>query len=85
MKQKKNARPIGLGSGLSSLLGAEIEKKTDNFRKNIINFAHIFNLNAKKLQRLIKLMDNKNSFLKLYNLYYILVSIKFNFIIYLNQ
>ena len=32
MKQKKNARPIGLGSGLSSLLGAEIEKKTDNFK-----------------------------------------------------
>ena len=27
MKQKKNARPIGLGSGLSSLLGAEVEKK----------------------------------------------------------
>ena len=32
MKQKKNARPIGLGSGLSSLLGAEVEKKPDNFK-----------------------------------------------------
>ena len=32
MKQKKNARPIGLGSGLSSLLGAEVEKKSDNFK-----------------------------------------------------
>ena len=32
MKQKKNARPIGLGSGLSSLLGAEVEKNNDNFK-----------------------------------------------------
>ena len=38
MKQKKNARPIGLGSGLSSLLGAEIEKKTDNFKMIPIEF-----------------------------------------------
>ena len=34
MKQKKNARPIGLGSGLSSLLGAEVEKNTDNYKTN---------------------------------------------------
>ena len=32
MKQKKNNRAIGLGSGLSSLLGAEAEKKSENFR-----------------------------------------------------
>ena len=32
MKQKKNARPIGLGSGLSSLLGAEVEKNSDNYK-----------------------------------------------------
>ena len=32
MKQKKNARPVGLGSGLSSLLGAEVEKNTDNYK-----------------------------------------------------
>ena len=32
MIQKKNARPIGLGSGLSSLLGAEVEKNTDNYK-----------------------------------------------------
>ena len=38
MKQKKNARPIGLGSGLSSLLGAETEKKTDNFKMIPIEF-----------------------------------------------
>ena len=31
MKQKKNNK-IGLGSGLSSLLGAEVEKKSDNFK-----------------------------------------------------
>ena len=30
MKQKNNK--IGLGSGLSSLLGAEVEKKADNFK-----------------------------------------------------
>ncbi len=38
MKQKKNARPIGLGSGLSSLLGAEVEKKTDDFKMVPIEF-----------------------------------------------
>ena len=38
MKQKKNARPIGLGSGLSSLLGAEVEKNTDNYKKIPIEF-----------------------------------------------
>ena len=32
MKQGKNTRPTGLGSGLSSLLGAEVEKKTDAFK-----------------------------------------------------
>ena len=31
MKQKNNNK-IGLGSGLSSLLGAEVEKKADNFK-----------------------------------------------------
>ena len=31
MKQKNNNK-IGLGSGLSSLLGAEVEKKSDNFK-----------------------------------------------------
>ena len=31
MKHKKNNK-IGLGSGLSSLLGAEVEKKADNFK-----------------------------------------------------
>ena len=31
MKQNKNKK-IGLGSGLSSLLGAEVEKKSDNFK-----------------------------------------------------
>lgn len=38
MKQKKNARPIGLGSGLSSLLGAEVEKNTDNFKMVPVEF-----------------------------------------------
>ena len=38
MKQKKNARPTGLGSGLSSLLGAEVEKKTDNYKMVPIEF-----------------------------------------------
>ena len=38
MKQKKNARPMGLGSGLSSLLGAEVEKITDNYKKIPIEF-----------------------------------------------
>ena len=32
MKPKKNSKTIGLGSGLSSLLGEEIEKKTNNFK-----------------------------------------------------
>ncbi len=32
MKQKKNVRSIGLGSGLSSLLGAEVEKNSDNYK-----------------------------------------------------
>ena len=31
MKQKKNSK-TGLGSGLSSLLGTEVEKKSDNFK-----------------------------------------------------
>ena len=31
MKQKKNNK-TGLGSGLSSLLGAEVEKKSDNYK-----------------------------------------------------
>ncbi len=39
MKQKKNVKPIGLGSGLSSLLGTEVEKKTDNFK--MIPIEHI--------------------------------------------
>ena len=38
MKQKKNARPIGLGSGLSSLLGAEVEKNTDNYKMVPVEF-----------------------------------------------
>ena len=38
MKQKKNAKPIGLGSGLSSLLGAEVETKTSNFKMIPIEF-----------------------------------------------
>ena len=38
MKQKKNARPVGLGSGLSSLLGAEVEKKTDNYNMVPVEF-----------------------------------------------
>ena len=38
MKQKKNARPTGLGSGLSSLLGAEVEKKTDNYKMVPVEF-----------------------------------------------
>ena len=38
MKQKKNAKPIGLGSGLTSLLGAEVEKKTDNYKMVPIEF-----------------------------------------------
>ena len=38
MKQKKNARPIGLGSGLSSLLGAEVEKNNDNYKMVPVEF-----------------------------------------------
>ena len=38
MKQKKNAKPIGLGSGLSSLLGAGVEKKTDSYKMVPIEF-----------------------------------------------
>ena len=38
MKQKKNARPIGLGSGLSSLLGAEVEKNPDNYKMIPLEF-----------------------------------------------
>jgi len=38
MKQKKNARPMGLGSGLSSLLGAEVEKNTDNYKMVPVEF-----------------------------------------------
>ena len=32
MKQKKNNKTIGLGSGLSSLLGSEVEKKSENYK-----------------------------------------------------
>jgi len=38
MKQKKNARLTGLGSGLSSLLGTQVDKKTDNFKMIPIEF-----------------------------------------------
>ena len=38
MKQKKNGRPIGLGSGLSSLLGAEVEKNSDNYKMVPVEF-----------------------------------------------
>ena len=38
MKQKKNAKPIGLGSGLSSLLGAEVEKNNDNYKMVPVEF-----------------------------------------------
>ena len=38
MKQKKIARPIWLGSGLSSLLGADVEKNTDNFKMVPVEF-----------------------------------------------
>ena len=38
MKQKKNTRPVGLGSGLSSLLGVEVEKSTDNYKKIPVEF-----------------------------------------------
>ena len=32
MKQKKKNKTIGLGSGLSSLLGTEVEKKSENYK-----------------------------------------------------
>ena len=32
MKQKKKSKSIGLGSGLSSLLGSEVEKNSENFK-----------------------------------------------------
>ena len=38
MKQKKNVRPVGLGSGLSSLLGAEVQKNTDNYKMIPVEF-----------------------------------------------
>ena len=38
MKQKKNVRTIGLGSGLSSLLGAEVEKSPDNYKMIPVEF-----------------------------------------------
>ena len=38
MKQKKNARSVGLGSGLSSLLGAEVEKSTDKYKMIPVEF-----------------------------------------------
>ena len=38
MKQKKNTRSKGLGSGLSSLLGAEVEKNTDNYKMVPVEF-----------------------------------------------
>ncbi len=38
MKRKKNARPIGLGSGLSSLLGVEVEKNTENYKMIPLEF-----------------------------------------------
>ena len=38
MKQKKNARPVGLGSGLSSLLGAEVKRKNNSFKMIPIEF-----------------------------------------------
>ena len=38
MKEKKNPRPVGLGSGLSSLLGADVEKNTDNYKKIPVEF-----------------------------------------------
>ena len=38
MKPKKNARPVGLGSGLSSLLGAEIKKNNDNYKMIPVEF-----------------------------------------------
>ena len=38
MKQKKNVRPIGLGSGLSSLLGTEVEKNSENYKLVPVEF-----------------------------------------------
>ena len=38
MKQKKKTKTIGLGSGLSSLLGEEVEKKAENLKMVPIEF-----------------------------------------------
>ena len=38
MKKKKRSRAIGLGSGLSSLLGTEVEKKSENFKMIPVEF-----------------------------------------------
>ena len=38
MKQKKKTKTIGLGSGLSSLLGEEVEKKSENLKMVPIEF-----------------------------------------------
>ena len=38
MKPKKKTKTIGLGSGLSSLLGEEVEKKSENFKMVPIEF-----------------------------------------------
>ena len=38
MKQNKKIKTIGLGSGLSSLLGTDIEKKSENFKMIPIEF-----------------------------------------------
>ena len=38
MKQKKKTKTIGLGSGLSSLLGEEVEKKSENLKMIPIEF-----------------------------------------------
>ena len=38
MKQKKNVRTLGLGSGLSSLLGAEVEKSPNNYKMIPVEF-----------------------------------------------
>ena len=38
MKKNKKTKAIGLGSGLSSLLGEEVEKKSENFKMVPIEF-----------------------------------------------
>ena len=38
MKQKKKTKTTGLGSGLSSLLGEDVEKKSENFKMVPIEF-----------------------------------------------